>query len=148
MKQQELTIKADGINYHLHLIQDRLKIRDESQGNITIGMILDGANKRITKKGKIEALTSLNGRFKLKKGKTCGRFTSKQEYYSEEDCQHSVYNLDLKDKNLVIELGMRCFYTDHSEHVSMGGCIVKTRKHWYEPWNEVRLENPEICWGD
>ncbi len=147
MEQQELTIKADGINYHVNLIQDGLKIRDAAQRNITLGMALDNVHRRITRKGKIEVLTSLDGRFKLKRGKISGRFASRQDYHDEGDYEHSVYTLDLRDKNLVIELGMRCLYLDCSEDVSMDGCIVKTRKHWYEPWQEVSLENPEICWN-
>jgi len=139
MELNKLTIKAEDIApLAYHLIQDRLRKRDAGKGNPDLSMAFSNVYARTERKGRIETISS-NGKSTGKKG----TFRIVWEEIMETGNSLSTCYLDLKDKNLAIELRKYC--GDMGDSYTTG--VIKTRSHWYERWHRQILKNPEICWA-
>jgi len=136
MNQSELRIKADGIDYRVRMIQEKEK---ESKGSFL--SMLSGISSQVERRGRIESLTSLDGKINSEKGKNQnGTFYSKWKENSSED--FSFHTLKLQTESTLIEI---------KEYVNYCGCgeafgTLKTRNHRYEKWKSKKLENINLHW--
>jgi len=125
MSQSELTIRATGINY---------------QVRVTTKKPIENKRRSI-ERGRLESLTSLDGKVNLEGGKNPnGTFYSRWDEDNSGD--NSFRTLRLREKDRLIEI---------EEHVDYCGCgeifgVIKTRNHWYEKWKEKKLENLNLFW--
>jgi hypothetical protein len=141
---ETLTIKSEGVkpmNYHVHLTQTELRERNQEKRNCTLAMAFSNVFSKTVIKGKVEALSSLDGK-QLETRRPAGRFSSTNEETYEAGVGSGTQTLTLKDRNTLIEVTE--YNNDLCDHGSYG--VMKTRNHWYQPWKQVALTNPEICW--
>jgi hypothetical protein len=134
MSQSELTVRAKGINYRVRMIQEKEK---ESKGSLS--SMFFGINSQVERRGRIESLTSLDGKINSENEKNQkGTFYSRWEENSGED--FSFHILRLQTEKALIEI---------EEYVNYCGCgeifgTLKTRNHRYKKWEGKRLENISI----
>ena len=138
MNQSELRIKADGIDYRVRVTQEK-----EKEIRSSFLSMLSGISCQIEKRGKIESLTSLDGKINSGNEKNQkGTLYSKWEENFSED--FSFHILKLQTENTLIEIKRYVNYCGCGE--SFG--TLKTRNHWYEEWKGKKLENISLHWKD